>query len=137
LILRGLGEHFGEVNEGLNPDLDDIGATFAQGCFVVGWAGDSLVGTGGFLPRSESIAQIQRVSVVLELRREGIGSAIVAHLLDVARARGLERVILETTETWTGVISFYERLGLRPCERRDGNLHLSLDLGGGSAQRRA
>ena len=125
LILRGLGE----VNEGLNTDLDDIGATYAQGYFVVGWADDSLVGTGGFLPRSESTIQIHRVSVALELRRGGVGSAIVAGLLEIARARAFECAILEATESWTEVISFYERLGFTPCERRNGNLYLTLDLG--------
>jgi GNAT superfamily N-acetyltransferase len=134
LILRGLGEHFGEVNESLNPDLDDIGETFAPGYFVVARSGNVLVGTGGFLPRSESTAQIHRVSVAPALRRGGIGSAIVADLLAVARTRGFERVILETTETWSEVVSFYRRLGFQPRERRDGDLYLSLDLGVVSAR---
>jgi ribosomal protein S18 acetylase RimI-like enzyme len=122
------------VDESLNPDLDDIGETYSQGTFVVGWAGPSLVGTGGFLPRSESTIQIHRVSVALELRRTRVGSAIVAHLLGVARARAFERAILETTETWTEVVSFYERLGFEPYERRDGNIYLGLDLGVMSAE---
>jgi GNAT superfamily N-acetyltransferase len=116
------------VDESLTPDLDDIGKTYGQGTFVVGWAGTSLVGTGGFLPRSRSTIQIHRVSVALELRRTGVGSLIVAHLLDTARTRSFERAIVETTETWTEVISFYERLGFEPYERRDGDIYLSLDL---------
>lgn len=128
LVLRGLGEHFGEIHAGMNPDLEDIAASYARGYFVVGWTERSLVGTGGFLPRSGSTVQIHRVSVASELRRDGIGSVIVADLLEVARARGSERVILETTDTWTGVISFWERLGFEPYERRDGDLFFSLDL---------
>lgn len=128
LILRGLGEHFGEVDEGLNPDLDDIGETYARGYFVVASVESSVVGTGGFVPRSGSCVQIHRVSVAPELRREGIGSVIVAHLLEVARARGFDRAQLETTATWTGVIAFYARLGFEPFERREGDLTLGLDL---------
>lgn len=135
MILRGLGEHFGDVDESLNPDLEDIGETYAPGYFVLGWAEDSLVATGGFLPRAESTAQIHRVSVASEQRRGGVGSAIVAALLAVARTRGFERAMLETTETWSDVISFWERLGFQPFERRDGDLYLGLDLRAAPSER--
>ncbi|MEN8183936.1 MAG: GNAT family N-acetyltransferase [Myxococcota bacterium] len=131
MILRGLGEHWGEVDDSLNPDLDDIGAAYSPGYFVVAWAGSALAGTGGMLPhlQSEHTVQIHRMSVATEHRRQGLGSSILTHLLDTARARGFRRVVLETTETWTEVISFYERHCFRPFERRDGDLYLSLKLG--------
>ncbi len=130
LILRGLAEHWGEVDETLNADLDDIAEAYALGCFVVAWCGGSLVGTGGFLPLSETSVQIHRMSVAAELRRRGIGSAILDDLLNAARARGFRRAVLETTEAWTEVGSFYERRGFRCFDRRDGDFWFELDLRG-------
>ena len=136
LILRGLGEHWGEVDGSLNPDLDDLGDTYSPGYFVVAWAGDSLVGTGGFLPLSETAVQIHRMSVSSERTRQGIGSIILVNLLSTARGRAFARVVLETTETWTEVISFYERHGFRPFARRDSDLYFSLELCESSLTRR-
>jgi ribosomal protein S18 acetylase RimI-like enzyme len=129
LILRGLGDHWGVIREDLNPDLDDIGRSYAPGYFVLAWAGDALVGTGGLLPWDGATVQIQRVSVASELRRRGVGSLIVADLLGAAEARGFDRVILETTESWTEIVAFWKRQGFQPFDRRDGDLYFSLELG--------
>jgi ribosomal protein S18 acetylase RimI-like enzyme len=96
---------------------------------VLAWAGDALVGTGGFLPRGEATVQIQRVSVASELRRRGVGSLIVTDLLGEAQARGFDRVILETTESWTEIVAFWKRQGFQPFERRDGDLYFCVELG--------
>jgi ribosomal protein S18 acetylase RimI-like enzyme len=56
-------------------------------------------------------------------------------LLRAAEVRGFSRVILETTETWTEVISFYEENGFRPFERRGGDLYLARQLGNRSIER--
>ena len=128
LILRGLAEHFGWVDEDRNPDLDDIARTFADGHFVVARLEGAIVGTGGFLPVSEDTVQIHRVSVSTDRRRHGIGSAIFGSLLGAARDRGVARVILETTETWSEVIAFWQHNGFRPFDHRDGDIYLRLQL---------
>jgi hypothetical protein len=49
LILTGLGEHFGWIDESCNPDLDDILVNFTRPghLFVVAEEDGELVGTGG------------------------------------------------------------------------------------------
>lgn len=54
------------------------------------------------------VARAQRVAVVPELRRGGIGAALMAALETAARLRGLARVELHAQ---VPVIEFYERLG--------------------------
>ena len=76
--MRGLGEHWGHVDDTLNPDLDDIARTYADGYFAVARCGRVLVGTGGFLPLAESsTVQIHRMSVDSAVRGQGMGTAIL------------------------------------------------------------
>jgi GNAT superfamily N-acetyltransferase len=42
--------------------------------------------------------------VARDHRRQGIGRALVARLVDAARARGLARLWMETNDDWTDTI---------------------------------
>ncbi len=128
LVLQGLGEHWGQIDERLNPDLDDISASYADGCFVVARCGDALIGTGGFRPHDASSVQIHRVSVAAARRGEGIGEAIVRRLLDEARRLGFERAVLETTASWRGVVAFWKTLGFVPTHVVGGDQYFELRL---------
>lgn len=111
LINFGLGEHFGFVDESFNPDLNDIAATFASGCFLIGEVDGALIATGGYKPTSPTCVQIERVSVARSFRRGGYASQLVNALVSEAKQAGYQRIILETTTTWTDVITFWQRNG--------------------------
>ncbi len=128
LVLAGLAEHWGALDPSLNPDLDDIAASFAGGVFLTAWLGAELVGTGGLLPAGPHTAQIVRMSVAAPLRRRGIARRILAALLDAARQAGYRRVILETTETWDEVIQFYLSCGFRITHHQDGDVYFEISL---------
>ncbi len=94
LILAGLREHWGWLDPNLNPDLDDIAASYiAPGhVFLVAEVGFILAGTGALIV-NDDIGQIVRVAVHPQWQRRGIGRALVATLLEVARrARSGPRV---------------------------------------------
>jgi GNAT superfamily N-acetyltransferase len=61
-------------------------------------------------------------------RRRGVGSRILDGLLESAGVASYRRVLLETTETWTDAIAFYERRGFREVGRRDREVHMTLDI---------
>ena len=65
LILEGLGEHFGFIDETLNPDIDDITAHYIVPghVFVVVQDGNDIVGKGALALKGEGIGQMVRVSV--------------------------------------------------------------------------
>lgn len=107
LILAGLAEHWGHVNESVNPDLDDLGASYRDGIFLVAKIGDVLVGTGALVPRSSGVGEIVRMSVAAKHRRTGIASAILSQLIAGAPRLGVRRIVLETTATWREVVAFY------------------------------
>ena len=128
LILDGLGEHWGRIDEQINTDLADIAASYASGHFVLGWIGDSLVATGALVSEDDHSMRIVRMSVARAFRRRGLGRQLLDHLIEIARRLKVKRIVLETTETWAGVIAFYESYGFRVDEHRHGDAHMSLDL---------
>jgi GNAT superfamily N-acetyltransferase len=128
LILAGLTEHWGQLDPTKNPDLDDIGATYAQATFLVAWWHGTIVGTGALLPRSAQIAEIVRMSVAPSMRRHGIGRRLLQHLMAHAKAQGYRRMILETTAAWHDVIAFYQRQGFQITHHREGDVYFVLDL---------
>ena len=130
LVLAGLEEHWGGLDLTMNPDLDDIASAYAGATFLVAEAGpgDRLVGTGGLVRESENVARIVRMSVAAGARGNGVGSKILYGLLESARGAGYRRLVLETTETWAEAVAFYERRGFREVGRRDGEVHMALDI---------
>ncbi len=125
LILTGLGDHWGSIDESLNPDLDDMLSTYAHGRTVVVRSDQgSVVGTGTLVPwtaddGSTDAAMIVRMSVVRDLRRSGTGRRIVEELVTTARSWGKSRVVLETTSDWTEVVGFYLACGFRITHEAD------------------
>ena len=137
LILEGLGERFGYIDETRNPDVDDIAAEYlAQGhVFLVAEQAGALVGTGALRCEPDEPdgtdampCQLVRVSVRRDLRHQGIARALVAALLTEARARGRRRVWVETNAGWRDAIALYERLGFVVFARRDGLVFLEQSL---------
>jgi GNAT superfamily N-acetyltransferase len=132
LILAGLGEHWGTIDYDLNPDLDDIGASYAAGLLLVAWDGDRIIGTGALVPRSQGAAEVLRMSVAADRRREGIGTLILQRLCAKAKRSGFRCLILETTASWQGVVAFYRRFGFRITHYENSpfgrEAHFELDL---------
>jgi putative acetyltransferase len=132
LILSGLKEHWGELNDELNQDLDDIQRYYASSVFIVAKLGRRIVGTGALVPRSETLAEIVRMSVVRDLRRKKVGTMILQRLVDEAKLLGFKKIILETTASWSEVVAFYEGFGFHRTHERLGiygkDIYFSLDL---------
>ncbi|MBK7687036.1 MAG: GNAT family N-acetyltransferase [Rhodocyclaceae bacterium] len=64
--------------------------------FWSAWENSLLLGCGALKAMSTSQGEIKSMRTPAALRRKGAGRAILAHIIDVARDRGYERLNLET-----------------------------------------
>ena len=128
LVLAGLVDHWGFLDPTKNPDLNDIAATYAGGTFLVARLAGQIVGSGALVPRGDGTAEIVRMSVACDFRRQGIGRRILHRLVVQARQDGIRQLALETTETWQEVIDFYLDYGFRITHFSGGDVYFALDL---------
>jgi len=129
LILAGLVEHWGVLDPTKNPDLDNIAASYAGATFLVARHAGRIIGAGALVPRADGTAEVVRMSVAADWRRQGLGCTILHALVEHARQAGFLRVVLETTDTWQEVIAFYLRFGFHITHYQDGDVYFELDLG--------
>lgn len=79
---------------------------------IVGTA--SLIIEPKFINTGGVVGHIEDVAVHQAYQHHGVGGKLVQHLLEVSRAQGCYKVILDCAEE---VIPFYEKLGFRRWEQ--------------------
>jgi [ribosomal protein S18]-alanine N-acetyltransferase len=88
--------------------------------YVVAEVDGSVVGYAGLCAYKSGEAYVQTIGVAPGHRREGIGSALLADLLDDAQRRGCTQVDLEVRDGNDDAIRLYERHGFRRIGLRRG-----------------
>ncbi|WP_158289459.1 GNAT family N-acetyltransferase [Paenibacillus flagellatus] len=113
LVLEGLKEHFGFLDESLNPDLDDIAQSYADKghVFLTGSVDDRVVCCGALVEADEATGRIVRMSVGKPYRRNGLASRLIDALERKAKERGYTSVMLKTIHDWSDAVGFYESKG--------------------------
>jgi putative acetyltransferase len=76
-----------------------------------------LLGVGAVRRLDDTHAELKAMHTRAEARGQGVGQAMLTHLLRVAEARGYRRVSLETgtMEAFAPARALYGRAGFRPC----------------------
>lgn len=76
-----------------------------------------LLAVGALKRLDPTHAELKSMHTTVEARGRGIGRAVVAHLVALARSAGVERVSLETgtTPAFAAARSLYARSGFVPC----------------------
>lgn len=130
LILSGLGEHFGYIDEMLNQDLSDIVASYVEKghIFLIGSIGNDVVCTGALVRESQFTGRVVRMSVAKEYRRQGFGTAMLQRLTHFAKEKGYRRLLVETNNDWYDAIGFYRRLGFVEYDRDEISVYMSLSV---------
>ena len=85
--------------------------------FWSAWEGTLLLGCGALKAMSATQGEIKSMRTPAALRRKGAGRAILAHIIEVARTRGYERLSLETGNmaAFTPAHKLYESFGFSYC----------------------
>ncbi len=128
LIINGLVEHWKFLDPTKNPDLENIQKSYRTATFFVAEEYGRILGCGALVPRSPEKAEIVRMSIDSSRRRQGIGTIVLQHLIQVARKKGFTSIFLETTDTWEEVIAFYLRNGFHITHYLDGDVYFSMEL---------
>jgi len=130
LVLEGLAQHFGQLDRSLNSDLEDIKSSYIdQGhLFLVAVIDGRVVGTGGLIFSDQMRGQLVRVSVIKDLRRNGIGRAIVNHLVSACRQRNLLAIEAETSLSWVEAARLYRSCGFVDLSRDQESIYFQLVL---------
>ena len=105
--------------------------------FWSAWDGASLLGCAALKELDPSYGEIKSMHTVAHLRRRGVGSRLLEHIVDEARSRGYRRVSLETgtMEAFVPARALYARYGFVVCApfasyRLDPNsVFMTLELG--------
>ena len=85
--------------------------------FWTAWNGGTLLGCGALKQLSPAHGEIKSMRTPQALRRRGAGRAVLGHIIDQARARGYERLSLETGShpAFTPAQRLYESFGFTRC----------------------
>jgi putative acetyltransferase len=77
----------------------------------------SLLGVGAIRRLDDTHAELKAMHTRAEARGEGVGRAMLTHLLRVAEAGGYQRVSLETgtMDAFAPARALYRQAGFRPC----------------------
>jgi putative acetyltransferase len=86
--------------------------------FWTAWDGQELLGCGALKELDARHGEIKSMRTVAGNQRRGVASAILEHTVAEARARGYERLSLETGSggPFRAALAFYERHGFEYCE---------------------
>jgi putative acetyltransferase len=96
--------------------LDVDGLLDPKVTFVSYRDGDALLGVAATKALNASDVEVKSMHTLAEARGRGVGRALLCHLLDTARARGYQRVFLETGTTpgFAAARALYESVGFTP-----------------------
>ena len=84
--------------------------------YVVAYAGQQPVACGALREVDRENAEVKRMYVLREHRRNGIARTVLSHLVTRARRLGYERLLLETGDKQTAAVALYEASGFQRIE---------------------
>src|SRR5262249_43615731 len=81
------------------------------------WEGETLLGCGALKRLAADHGEVKSMHTPQVLRRQGVGSAMLGHIIATARARGMSRLSLETGswEYFQPARALYARHGFVDC----------------------
>jgi len=129
LVIEGLVERWGWHDSTLNLDLKSFASFYEGATVLVAKVENQIVGCGVLIKERQNVGRIVRMSVSKLWRRSGIGSQVLAALLQKAKALGFSQIVLETSADWESAIRFYVSNGFTPTTVGDGDQHFVLIAG--------
>jgi len=120
---RILGETGAYIPSPWDSDLSNIEEVYVRpgGCFILIEDGGAIKAMGALKIISDKDAEIKRMRVETSLQRQGLGQKIYDYLIHHAKSKGIERVILDTSELQNAAQNFYIKNGFSEYKRSKWN----------------
>jgi DNA-binding MarR family transcriptional regulator len=124
---EAVGRYFAEIGRRFGFDPDGEADKDAEllvpptGVFVLAISDGTPVACGGLQTIGDGVGELKRMWVHDDWRGAGLGSRLLRHLEDHARALGHTVVRLDTNGALTEAISMYERACYQPVDRYNDN----------------
>src|SRR5205807_1991401 len=131
LILSGMRERWGRrFDPTANPDTDDLWTSYIAkgGEIVVVEMDGAIIGTGTLLPEPGGGGRILRLSVEQRRRRQGDGRRIVGELIERAKRRQLDPLVVTTDTPWSDAVALYRSCGFIVVKQTKAVTHFSMSL---------
>ena len=120
-ILGLLRYHFDKCHEVTPPgsahvfDVTRLAAPRVD--FWAAWDGDTLLGVGAMKPLDAIHGEVKSMHTAETARRRGVASAMLTHIIESSRARGLTRLSLETGSFgyFEPAVALYKSHGFTEC----------------------
>ena len=120
-IIALLKFHFDKCHEVTPPgsahvfDLSRLAAPEID--FWAAWDGDTLLGVGAMKPLDATHGEVKSMHTAEIARRRGVASALLTHIIATSRARGLQRLSLETGSFgyFEPAVALYKSHGFVEC----------------------
>jgi putative acetyltransferase len=121
---------------GSSHALDLEGLQSPDITFWTAWDGETLVAMGALKQLSEHHGEVKSMHTAQAVRRRGAGSAMLGHIISVARSRGITRLSLQTGswDYFRPAVALYRRQGFIECPPFGGyapdpnSIFMALDL---------
>jgi putative acetyltransferase len=86
--------------------------------FWSAWHEETLMGTGALKLLDATHGEIKSMHTLQTARRSGVGAAMLQHIIEQAKSKGLRRLSLETGsfEFFAPARALYARAGFEECE---------------------
>ena len=114
-LVSGLDEEIRSRYDGPVEDvvlaLDPEDVAPGRGALVVAWVDGEAIGCGAVRLLGEGTAELKRMYIVPEHRRQGVAQAMLRFLEEHARALGATRVVLETVLDPPAAVALYRAAG--------------------------
>ncbi|MES2646982.1 MAG: GNAT family N-acetyltransferase [Bacteroidota bacterium] len=124
LILKIQNEEFGiPITLNQQPDLNQISQFYqaGNGNFWVALLEGKTIGTISLLGLQNRKAALRKMFVDKLYRGPdfGVGQKLLNTLFDWAKQKGIEEIVLGTTERFTAAQRFYEKNGFKEIEKKE------------------
>jgi putative acetyltransferase len=117
LLRRHIANSQAHSGPGSSHALDLEGLQSPDITFWTALDGETLVATGALKQLAQDHGEVKSMHTAEAARRKGVGSAMLAHIIAVARSRGISRLSLETGswDYFRPAVVLYRRHGFIEC----------------------